>query len=90
MDRRLPTSRENQPRSPEPPRGGASRGGVLAPSVRLVLAVLGAVAGYQLGDRVRISSYAPHLDQVGKVGWILFETGVAVNSPAYYGYPKAE
>ena len=25
-----------------------------------------------------------------KVGWILYETGVAVNSPADYGYPKAE
>jgi uncharacterized protein YacL len=36
-----------------------------------VLALLGALAGYQLADRIRASSFAPSLDQDGKVIWLV-------------------
>jgi uncharacterized protein YacL len=45
--------------------------GVLAPAVRLVLALLGALAGYQIAERVRTSSYAPHFDQAGKALYLV-------------------
>lgn len=42
-----------------------------------------------LGDDLAASNALK--DQTAqKVGWILYDTGVAVNSPADYGYPKAE
>ena len=44
---------------------------MLAPAVRLLLALLGALAGYQIADSLRTSSYAPNLDQPGKIIWLL-------------------
>ncbi|MGA9751469.1 MAG: TRAM domain-containing protein, partial [Acidobacteriota bacterium] len=44
--------------------------GVLSPALRLVLALLGALAGYQLADRMRTTSFAPALDQGGKIIWL--------------------
>jgi len=37
----------------------------------VLLALLGALAGYQLADRLRESSFAPGLDQSGKVVWLV-------------------
>ena len=47
---------------------------MLGPAVRFVLALLGAVAGYQIGERLRVSSFTPHLNQGGKVLWLLLFT----------------
>jgi uncharacterized protein YacL len=47
---------------------------VLGPAVRFVLALLGAVAGYQIGERLRVSSFTPHLNQGGKVLWLFLFT----------------
>lgn len=44
---------------------------MLSPAIRLVLALLGALAGYQIAERIRESSYAPGLDQVGKVAFLV-------------------
>jgi uncharacterized protein YacL len=37
----------------------------------VLLALLGALAGYQLAERIRESSFAPGLDQSGKVVWLV-------------------
>jgi uncharacterized protein YacL len=77
----LPTTPENQLPSSEPgevvvaprrPRG------VLQPAVRAVLALLGALAGYQLADRIRASSFAPALDQNGKIIWLVVFTAAGL------------
>jgi uncharacterized protein YacL len=47
---------------------------VLAPAVRFVFALLGALAGYQLAERVRLSSYAPGLDQTWTVVFVVAAT----------------
>jgi uncharacterized protein YacL len=51
---------------------------VLQPAVRIVLALLGALAGYQLADRVRASTFAPTLDQDGKVIWLVVFTAAGL------------
>ena len=53
---------------------------MLAPAIRIVLALLGALAGYQLADRIRASTFAPALDQDGKVLWLVAFTlaGLAI------------
>ena len=48
--------------------------GVLQPAIRAVLALLGALAGYQIADRIRASSFAPTLDQDGKILWLVVFT----------------
>ncbi len=71
----MPTTPENQHPSSEP--GGSGRRGsrgVLQPAVRAVLALLGALAGYQLAERLRVSSFAPELSQNGKVAWLVVFT----------------
>ena len=66
----MPTTPASPPPSSEGGREQAAadgpRRGLLAPSIRLLLALLGALAGYQLYDRLRTSSYAPSWDQTGK------------------------
>jgi len=42
---------------------------VLAPTVRILLALFGALAGYQIAGRVRLSAFSPGLDQTGKILW---------------------
>jgi uncharacterized protein YacL len=71
-----PTTPENQLQSSEPGVPGRRRrpGGVLQPAIRAVLALLGALVGYQLADRVRASSFAPVLDQNGKLIWLVVFT----------------
>jgi len=73
MGLRLPTTLESRPPSSDAPPAGTARKprGVLAPALRLVLALLGALAGYQTADRISASSFAPHLDQVGKIIWLV-------------------
>ena len=74
----LPLS--TSPSSPPPSSDAGASGsalktrGVLAPAVRLLLALLGALAGYQIAERIRASSYAPDLDQPGKIVWQLVFT----------------
>ena len=36
-----------------------------------MLALLGALAGYQVAERLRTSSFTPHVDQAGKVIWLV-------------------
>ncbi|HEY5168559.1 MAG TPA: hypothetical protein VIK03_04080, partial [Thermoleophilia bacterium] len=48
--------------------------GFLQPAIRAVFALLGALAGYQLADRIRTSSFAPTLDQGGKLLWLVVFT----------------
>jgi uncharacterized protein YacL len=76
----LPTTPENQPPSSEPGEAVAPRRprGVLQPAVRAVLALLGALAGYQLADRIRASSFAPALDQNGKIIWLVVFTAAGL------------
>ena len=64
----LPSSEPGEPDRPRRPRG------VLQPAIRVLLALLGALAGYQLADRIRASSFAPALDQDGKVIWLVVFT----------------
>jgi uncharacterized protein YacL len=64
----LPSSEAGPGAKPRRPRG------VLQPAIRAVLALLGALAGYQLADRIRESSFAPTLDQDGKVIWLVVFT----------------
>jgi len=42
---------------------------VLAPAVRILLALLGALAGYQIAGGIRLSAFSPSLDQTGKILW---------------------
>jgi uncharacterized protein YacL len=44
---------------------------VLQPAIRGLLALLGALAGYQMADRIRTSSFSPSLDQGGKLIWLV-------------------
>jgi uncharacterized protein YacL len=44
---------------------------VLSPAIRVLFALLGALAGYQLAVFIRASSFSPALDQGGKVIWLL-------------------
>ena len=60
-----PSSEPGESRAPRRPRG------VLQPAIRVVLALLGALAGYQLASRIRESSFAPTLDQDGKIIWLV-------------------
>ena len=71
MGPRLPTTPESRrPSSDTAPADRVRRPkGVLSPALRVVLALLGALAGYQTADRVRASTFAPHLDQGGKILW---------------------
>ncbi len=43
-----------------------------------MLALLGALAGYQLADRIRESSFAPALDQNGKIIWLVAFTAAGL------------
>jgi uncharacterized protein YacL len=52
--------------------------GILQPATRAVLALLGALVGYQLADRIRASSFAPVLDQGGKVIWLVAFTAAGL------------
>jgi uncharacterized protein YacL len=79
----LPTP--TTPESPLPssePGAGAKPGrrprGVLQPAIRAVFALLGALVGYQLADRVRASSFSPVLDQNGKVIWLVVFTAAGL------------
>ncbi|NLE21832.1 MAG: TRAM domain-containing protein [Actinobacteria bacterium] len=75
----MPTTPESQLPSSES--GGFDRRGsrgVLQPAIRIVLALLGALAGYQLADRMRISSFAPDLSQNGKVVWLVVFTAAGL------------
>jgi uncharacterized protein YacL len=76
MELRLPTTPESRPPSSDAPPAGPARKpkGVLAPALRLVLALLGALAGYQIADRIRASSFAPTFDQTGKIIWMVVFT----------------
>ena len=47
---------------------------MLAPAIRVLFALLGALAGYQVADRIRESSFAPALDQGGKIIWMVVFT----------------
>ena len=78
MGLRLPTSPSSRPPSPDAGPAGPARKtrGVLAPAIRLLLALLGALAGYQIAERIRVSSYAPDLGQPGKIVWQLAFTAV--------------
>ncbi len=69
MGLRLPTTPESRPPSSDaaPARPARNPKGVLAPALRLALALLGALAGQQTTDRICASSFAPHLDQTGKL-----------------------
>ena len=73
MGLRLPTTPESRPQSSDAASAGPARKptGVLAPALRLVLALLGALAGYQTADRISASSFAPNLDQIGKIVWLI-------------------
>ena len=42
---------------------------MLAPTVRILLALFGALAGYQIAGRVRLSAFSPGLDQTGNILW---------------------
>jgi uncharacterized protein YacL len=69
----LPKSPES--RSPSSDTGSAGRSltgsGVLAPAVRILFALLGALAGYQVGGRIRVSAFSPVLDRVGGLLWLI-------------------
>jgi uncharacterized protein YacL len=45
----------------------SSERGVLSPAVRILFALLGALAGYQLAERILLSSFTPQFDQTGKI-----------------------
>jgi uncharacterized protein YacL len=80
MGLRLSTSPSSRPPSSEPGASGAppDTRGVLAPTVRVLLALLGALAGYQIAERIQFSSFAPHLDQLGKIVWLLAFTAAGL------------
>ena len=88
MGLRLSTNLSSRPPSSEdgstPDRGRAPRG-VLAPAVRILFALLGALAGYQLADRLRESSFAPGLDQTGMVVWLLALTVAGLVIGYFFG-----
>jgi uncharacterized protein YacL len=68
----LPTTPESPLPSSEAAAGRRRRPrGVLQPAIRAVLALLGALVGYQLAERIRASSFAPALDQNGKIIWLV-------------------
>jgi len=62
---RRPSSEAGSAAGPRRPRG------VLTPAIRILLALLGALAGYQVAEHIRISSFAPGLDQTGKIIWLV-------------------
>jgi uncharacterized protein YacL len=77
----LQTTPESPLPSSEPGAAGAPRRsrGVLQPAIRGVCALLGALVGYQLADRIRASSLAPALDQTGKVViWLVVFTAAGL------------
>ena len=76
----MPTTPESPLPSSEPGPAGRPRRprGVLQPATRAVLALLGALVGYQLAERVRASSFAPVLDQGGKVIWLVVFTAAGL------------
>jgi uncharacterized protein YacL len=76
----LPTTPENQLPSSETGQAGKPRRarGVLQPAIRVLLALLGALAGYQLADRIRASTFAPALDQNGKIIWLVVFTAAGL------------
>jgi len=51
---------------------------VLSPAIRVVFALLGALAGYQVAERAVVSSFAPALDQNGKVIWLVVFTAAGL------------
>ncbi len=88
MGLRLSTNRSSRPPSPEAgsrPLKERKPRGVLAPAVRTVLALLGALAGYQLADRVLTSSFGPDLDQTGKIVLLLIGTAVGLAAGYLFG-----
>jgi len=76
----LPTTPESPLPSSEPGQSGPARRprGVLEPAIRGVLALLGALVGYQVAERVRASSFAPALDQNGQVIWLVVFTAAGL------------
>ena len=78
---RLSMNRSSRPPSSEAdvrPKKERKPRGVLSPAVRVVLALLGALAGYQFADRILASSFAPNLDEVGKIVWLLMGTAIGL------------
>jgi uncharacterized protein YacL len=88
MGLRLSTSRSSRPPSSKagrrPPKERPPKG-VLAPAVRLLLALLGALAGYQIADRLLSSSFAPALDQPGKIIWLVLFTLAGLGIGYFFG-----
>ena len=72
------------PESPLPSSEAGSAGrlrkpqGVLSPAIRVVFALLGALAGYELAEFLRASSFSPALGQGGKVIWLLAFTAAGL------------
>jgi hypothetical protein len=78
---RLSTSLSSRLPSSDAGPAGKTRG-VLAPAVRLLLALLGALAGCQIAEILRESLYAPHFGQPGKVLRLVAFTAVGF-APGY-------
>jgi uncharacterized protein YacL len=75
MARRLPTTSESpRPSSEEGvPRRGRERG-LLSPAVRVVLALLGAVAGYQVADRLHGTTVVPDFSDLEALAFLIILT----------------
>lgn len=72
MARRLPKTPENQPRSSDAAAPARGRGrGLLSAAVRAVLALLGAVAGYQVADRLRTSDVLPAFSDTEALAFLI-------------------
>jgi len=52
----------------------------------MVLALLGALAGYQFADRILASTLAPDLDQSGKIIWLLVATLAGFGVGYFFGW----
>ncbi len=80
MGSRLPKSPESPRPSPDELREplGAHRRGFLAPAVRFVLALLGALVGYQLASRILQSSLTPDLANGGRIIWLVAFTAAGL------------
>lgn len=75
----MPTSLESRPPSSDDSAAATARrrgSGLLAPTVRLLLALLGALAGYELAGGIRASSFGLSLDQLGTIVWLVGFTAV--------------
>ena len=79
---RLSMNRSSQPPSSEAgprPKKERKPRGVLSPAVRVVLALLGALAGYQFTDRLLASSFSPNLDETGTIVWLVLGTVIGLS-----------